>query len=198
MLKETSRVGYVKTTDYMGHSHNLIGIVMVLAFLLPLSKSTRNRAVCQGINLDSRSPWSGPFSGQGRRFAQSRARGSHLPGRLYRITETRRSSCYQGVDCPLSTARLSWLEGANRQRASACFSPHYADVELAAAALQEILHHSPLLYDQLRTSWHLKSIRQVVPWLTQMSLPGDLHIAQTPQCVLSARTSACAFPRFAL
>ncbi len=123
MLKETSRVGYVKTTDYMGHSHNLIGIVMVLAFLLPLSKSTRNRAVCQGINLDSRSPWSGPFSGQGRRFAQSRARGSHLPGRLYRITETRRSSCYQGVDCPLSTARLSWLEGANRQRASACFFP---------------------------------------------------------------------------
>jgi hypothetical protein len=47
VLKETSRVGYVKTTDYMGDAHTLIGIVMVLAFLLPLSKSTRNRAVCQ-------------------------------------------------------------------------------------------------------------------------------------------------------
>lgn len=43
---------------------------------------------------------------------------------------------------------------------------------LAAADLQEILHHSPLLYGQLRSSWHLHGIRLVVPWLSSISLPG--------------------------
>lgn len=38
--------------------------------------------------------------------------------------------------------------------------------------MQEILHHSPLLYGLLRSNWHLPSVRQVVPWLHTMSLPG--------------------------
>jgi hypothetical protein len=38
--------------------------------------------------------------------------------------------------------------------------------------VQEILHHSPLLYDVLRSTWHLPSVRQVVPWLAKLSLPG--------------------------
>lgn len=38
--------------------------------------------------------------------------------------------------------------------------------------MQEILHHSPLLYGLLRSNWHLESVRQVVPWLAPMSLPG--------------------------
>lgn len=56
-------------------------------------------------------------------------------------------------------------------------------MELAAADLQEILHHSPLLYNQLRTTWHLKSIRAVVPWLAQISLPG--------LCKLLKRLNVC-------
>ena len=43
---------------------------------------------------------------------------------------------------------------------------------MAAADLQEIVHDSPLLYGQLRTRWHLESVRQVVPWRAHMSLPG--------------------------
>ena len=38
--------------------------------------------------------------------------------------------------------------------------------------MQEILHHSPLLYGLLRSNWHLPSVRQVIPWLATMSLPG--------------------------
>ena len=38
--------------------------------------------------------------------------------------------------------------------------------------MQEILHHSPLLYGFLRSNWHLESVRQVVAWLADMSLPG--------------------------
>ena len=38
--------------------------------------------------------------------------------------------------------------------------------------MQEILHHSPLLFGLLRSTWHLESVRQVVPWLHKMSLPG--------------------------
>lgn len=38
--------------------------------------------------------------------------------------------------------------------------------------MQEVLHHSPQLYGVKRNSWHLESIRQVIPWLARMSLPG--------------------------
>lgn len=38
--------------------------------------------------------------------------------------------------------------------------------------MQEILHHSPQLYGVKRHSWHLQSIRQTIPWLKGMSLPG--------------------------
>lgn len=56
-------------------------------------------------------------------------------------------------------------------------------MELAAADLQEILHHSPLLYEQPRSTWHLKSIRAVVPWLAEVSLPGI--------CKLLKRLNVC-------
>ena len=38
--------------------------------------------------------------------------------------------------------------------------------------MQEILHHCPFLYGVQRSNWHLPSVRQVVPWMAQMSLPG--------------------------
>jgi DDE superfamily endonuclease len=54
---------------------------------------------------------------------------------------------------------------------------------LAVADLQEIFHHWPWLYEQLRSTWHLGSIRAVVPWLAEVSLPGI--------CKLLKRLNVC-------
>ena len=46
------------------------------------------------------------------------------------------------------------------------------DGELAIADVTETLHQSPESFGLLRSRWWLDGIRQAVPWLTSVSLPG--------------------------
>ena len=58
--------------------------------------------------------------------------------------------------------------------ASPFFPPVQApqELEMAMADLTETLHQSPESFGLLRSRWWLDGIRQAVPWLTAVSLPG--------------------------
>src|SRR5438105_2119345 len=64
---------------------------------------------------------------------------------------------------------LKVQQGRGRKPA---FSPSHLDLETAAAQVQGIVHRSPYLYEQPRSRWWLDGIRQVVPWMAGLSLPG--------------------------
>ena len=69
--------------------------------------------------------------------------------------------------------------------ASPLFPPVQApqDLELAVADLTETVHQSPECFGLSRSRWWLEGLRQTVPWLSSLSLPGvcqlldRLHIA---------------------
>lgn len=52
----------------------------------------------------------------------------------------------------------------------------HQDLEVAAGDLQEVLHHHPQLYGLARSRWRLPDLRQVIPWMAKLSLPGICRI----------------------
>lgn len=48
----------------------------------------------------------------------------------------------------------------------------HADLEVAAGDLQEVLHHHPQLHGLSRSRWRLADLRQVIPWMQELSLAG--------------------------
>lgn len=50
------------------------------------------------------------------------------------------------------------------------------DVELAIAELTETVHQSPECFGLARSRWCLDGLRQTVPWLAPLSLPGVWHL----------------------
>ena len=56
--------------------------------------------------------------------------------------------------------------------ASPLFSPAHQDLEVAAGDLQEVVHHHPQLHGLSRSRWRLTDLRQVIPWMAKLSLPG--------------------------
>lgn len=66
----------------------------------------------------------------------------------------------------------SWCE--KDAGASQLFPPVQGpqDVEMAMADVTETLHQSPENFGLLRSRWWLAGIRQAVPWLNSLSLPG--------------------------
>ncbi len=78
--------------------------------------------------------------------------------------------CAVGCD---ATCTAGWLAYSSREGedASQLFPPQL-DAEGASEQVQEVLHRSPVLYGHDRHSWTLDTLRQTVPWLCQVSLPG--------------------------
>jgi hypothetical protein len=66
-----------------------------------------------------------------------------------------------------------WLACWSRQDggASPLFPPAQAQAQ-AAAEVQEVVHRSPRLYGLARSNWRQTDLRQVIPWLGPLSLPG--------------------------
>lgn len=65
--------------------------------------------------------------------------------------------------------------------ASPLFPP--AEIEQALYDLQETLHQAPESFDLKRSRWWLDGIRQAVPWLKAMSLPGIWKLLKRYQLV---------------
>src|SRR5258708_209822 len=81
------------------------------------------------------------------------------------VGELRASGCRQGAG------------------ASPLFPPVQApqDVELAIADLTETVHQSPECFGLARSRWSLEGLRQAVPWLAPLSLPGIWHVLDPRQ-----------------
>ena len=54
--------------------------------------------------------------------------------------------------------------------ASPLFPP--LPLELVSADLEELLHHTPQVYDLPRSTWRLQDVRQMRAWLSRLSIPG--------------------------
>lgn len=48
----------------------------------------------------------------------------------------------------------------------------HQSIETAAPEVQGILYRSPQLYQKQRSRWDLQTIRETVPWLRELSIPG--------------------------
>jgi hypothetical protein len=70
-----------------------------------------------------------------------------------------------------STASRGWGSGPVAG-ASPLFPPQHCTTEAAAGELQEIVHHSPRLYNLPQSRWTLASLIQVVTWLSHLTLGG--------------------------
>src|SRR6476660_7705914 len=65
---------------------------------------------------------------------------------------------------------VGWsIQGAG---VSPLFSPVLADQELAAAHVQSVVYRSPHVLGLEVSRWSLETLRDFVPWLNPLSLPG--------------------------
>ncbi len=61
---------------------------------------------------------------------------------------------------------------------SPLFPPAHLDAEEAALHVAETVHRCPTLFGLDRSTWWLAGLRQVVPWMAKLSLPGIWQILQ--------------------
>ncbi len=61
---------------------------------------------------------------------------------------------------------------------SPLFPPVHPDLDLAVAEVEEVLHHTPLLYGLERANWWLDGVRQVIAWMHDLSLAGVCKLLQ--------------------